>query len=74
VERVVNDPQVKARDMIIELVHPVAGKQRMAGAPLKMSKTPGSVRTPAPLLGQHTNELLREMFGWDDATIEGRLK
>ena len=74
VERVVNDPQVNFRDMIVELDHPVAGKQKMAGAPVKMSLTPGSVRTSAPLLGQHTNELLKEMFGWDDKTIEEKLK
>jgi CoA:oxalate CoA-transferase len=74
VERVVNDPQVRHREMIVEVEHPVAGKQKMAGAPVNMSRTPGSVRTPAPLLGQHTNELLREMFGWDDAAIENKLK
>jgi CoA:oxalate CoA-transferase len=73
VERVVNDPQVSFREMIVEVDHPVAGRQKMAGVPVKMSGTPGSVRTPAPLLGQHTNELLREIFGWDDKTIEEKL-
>jgi len=58
----------------VELLHPIAGKQKMAGVPVKMSKTPGAIRTPAPMLGEHTNELLREMFGWDDKTIEEKLK
>ena len=74
VDRIVNDPQIKAREMILEVEHPVAGNLKMPGVPLKMSKTPGSVRTPAPMLGQHTNELLQEMFGWDEATISEKLK
>ena len=73
VDRIVNDPQIKSREMIVEVEHPVAGKLRMAGPPLKMSKTPGSVRFPAPMLGQHTNELLTEMFGWDAETIAKKL-
>lgn len=67
VDRVLNDPQIKARDMIVELEHPVAGHQRMAGVPVKMSATPGEVNSSAPLLGQHTEEILKEMFGWDAA-------
>ncbi len=74
VDRIVNDPQIKAREMMVEVTHPVAGKLKMAGPPLKMSKTPGSVRFPAPTLGQHTNELLREMFGWDTETIVRKLE
>lgn len=67
VDRVLNDPQIKARDMIVELEHPVAGHQRMAGVPVKMSATPGDVHSSAPLLGQHTEEILKELFGWDAA-------
>ncbi|MBP2638468.1 MAG: yfdE 2 [Firmicutes bacterium] len=63
IERVVNNEQVKARDMIVETDHPVAGKIKMAGIPIKLSETPGSVERPAPLLGQHTEEILSEILG-----------
>jgi CoA:oxalate CoA-transferase len=66
VDKIVNDPQIKARDMIVEVKHPVAGNLKMPGVPVKMSVTPGSVDTPAPLLGQHTAELLKEILGWDE--------
>ena len=67
VDKIVNDPQIKARNMIVELEHPVAGHLKMAGVPVKMSVTPGAVERPAPLLGQHTAELLKEILGWDEA-------
>ncbi|MBV5337200.1 MAG: CoA transferase, partial [Deltaproteobacteria bacterium] len=65
IDKVVNDPQIKAREMMVELEHPIAGHQKMAGVPVKMSATPGQVEFPAPMLGQHTAEILQEMFGWD---------
>jgi len=43
--------------------HPRAGKVRMVGAPVRLSETPGSVRTPAPMLGEHTDLVLRELLG-----------
>ncbi|MBP2667189.1 MAG: yfdE 2 [Firmicutes bacterium] len=67
VETIVNDPQIKARNMIVEVEHPVAGHLKMAGVPIKMSATPGVVERPAPLLGQHTAELLKEILDWDEA-------
>ncbi len=70
IDKIVNDPHIKAREMMIELEHPVAGHQKMAGVPVKMSGTPGKVEFPAPLLGQHTGEILQEMFGWDQAKTE----
>ena len=66
VDKIVNDPQIKAREMIVEIEHPVAGHLKMPGVPVKMSLTPGSVDTPAPMLGQHTAELLKEILGWDE--------
>ncbi len=54
------DPQVTARDMVVELEHPLAGTTRNIGVPIKLSETPGSVRTAAPTLGQHTDAVLAE--------------
>jgi crotonobetainyl-CoA:carnitine CoA-transferase CaiB-like acyl-CoA transferase len=59
IDQVVEHPQVKARGMIVESEHPVAGKVKLVGIPVKLSETPGSVREPAPLLGQHTEEVLQ---------------
>lgn len=66
VDRIVNDPHIKARNMIVEVEHPVAGNLKMPGVPVKLSATPGEVKTPAPLLGQHTVEILQEMLGWSE--------
>lgn len=70
VDKVVNDPQVKARDMIVEIEHPLAGKLHIPGIPIKMSATPGSIDTPAPLLGQHTFEILNELLGLSEAEVK----
>jgi formyl-CoA transferase/CoA:oxalate CoA-transferase len=53
-------PQVAARDMVVELEHPVAGMLKMLGTPLKLSAQPASIRRPPPVLGQHTDEILAE--------------
>ena len=63
IEQVVNDPQVAARQMILELIHPKAGAQAVPNSPLKFSATPVEIQTPAPLLGQHTDEVLGELLG-----------
>ena len=58
VAHMVQDPQIIARNMIVEQEHPTAGKIRVVGVPVKLSETPGGVRTPAPLIGQHTDEVI----------------
>jgi crotonobetainyl-CoA:carnitine CoA-transferase CaiB-like acyl-CoA transferase len=63
------DPQARAREMIVETEHPVAGKVKAIGLPIKFSETPGGVRIAAPLFGQHTAEVLREI-GYNDGEIE----
>jgi crotonobetainyl-CoA:carnitine CoA-transferase CaiB-like acyl-CoA transferase len=63
IAQVVDHPQVAARGALVEMDHPRAGKVRMVGAPVRLSETPGSVRTPAPMLGEHTDEVLRELLG-----------
>jgi len=70
IDKVLEDPQIKARDMIVEIEHPVAGKLKVPGVPIKLSATPGSIRTPAPVLGQHTEEILKELLGYDDEKIQ----
>jgi crotonobetainyl-CoA:carnitine CoA-transferase CaiB-like acyl-CoA transferase len=61
--QVVDHPQVKARGSLMEMNHPRSGPVMMAGPPVRLSRTPGSVRTPAPGLGEHTAEALHELLG-----------
>ena len=55
------DPQALARDMIVETEHPIAGRVKTIGLPVKFSETPGGVHRPAPRLGEHTREVLGEL-------------
>src|SRR5699024_6334501 len=57
-DEIYTDQHVLAREQLIEMEHPSAGKIKMTGIPIKLSDTPGSVKTPPPLLGQHTKEIL----------------
>ena len=68
-DRVVDHPQVVARGALVECDHPVAGKVRVVGAPARLSETPADVRMPAPLLGEHTDAVLRERLALDDREI-----
>ncbi|WP_371379882.1 CaiB/BaiF CoA transferase family protein [Sporomusa aerivorans] len=74
VDKIVNDPHIAARNMIVELDHPVAGKLKMPGVPVKLSATPGEVEQHAPLLGQHTGEILQEILGWDQDKTDSFFK
>lgn len=67
---VFSDPQTRSRDMLVELEHAAAGLLKMTGTPLKFSDTPGSVRTPPPLLGEHTTVVLETVLGLDRARID----
>lgn len=70
IDRVVNDEHIaKAREMFVELDHPIAGKMKVTGAHIKLSDTKPSLRTPAPTLGQHNNEVYRELLGYSDEKI-----
>jgi crotonobetainyl-CoA:carnitine CoA-transferase CaiB-like acyl-CoA transferase len=71
---VCNDPQIAAREMVVEVEHPVAGKYRMAGSPIKMSATPKTYYAPAPLLGQHTRDILSSLGGLNKEQIDEILK
>ena len=63
------DEQTRARDMIETVSHPAIGDLRLTGLPYKFSRTPATVRRPPPLLGEHTEEILREELGLQAAAI-----
>jgi crotonobetainyl-CoA:carnitine CoA-transferase CaiB-like acyl-CoA transferase len=69
-DRVVEHPQAIARNVFAECEHPVAGAVKVVAPYFRMSGTPGGARSAAPLLGQHTDEVLREELGLADAEIE----
>ncbi len=69
VDKVVEDENIRHRRMIVSVDQPGVGEVRMAGSPLMMSRTPGSVRSAAPLLGQNSEEILRGFLGYDDDKV-----
>ena len=68
-DQVFEDPQARHRELVIEMEQPGYGRVRMLGFPFKASGTPADIRRPAPLLGEHTAEVLREL-GLETAEIE----
>jgi crotonobetainyl-CoA:carnitine CoA-transferase CaiB-like acyl-CoA transferase len=69
IAQMASDPQTLAREMVVDLLHPVAGATKALGVPVKLSRTPGSIRRPAPTYGQHTQEVLLAN-GFSAAEIE----
>jgi crotonobetainyl-CoA:carnitine CoA-transferase CaiB-like acyl-CoA transferase len=67
-DEVERDPQVQAREMIVDVPHPAFGAVKQVGLSLKLSDTPGSIRSAAPARGQHTSEILSGI-GWDAERI-----
>jgi crotonobetainyl-CoA:carnitine CoA-transferase CaiB-like acyl-CoA transferase len=68
VDKIVTDPQVLARGMVLETDHPTAGALRLLGCPVRLSATPPQLRLPPPLLGQHTGEVLQSLGQVDFAS------
>ncbi len=69
VDQVFNDPQVLARDMLVEVDHPKCGRIKVTGCPIKLSETPAEVVTAPPMLGQHNEEILKKL-GYSESEIE----
>ncbi len=67
------DPQVRHREMIVEVEHRAAGRIKLPGIPAKFSRTPGRIHSAPPLLGQHTEEILTQLLGYSADAI-GRLR
>jgi alpha-methylacyl-CoA racemase len=61
VDEVVRDPQIRHRHMVVEAEHPTVGKVRQFGIAIKLSETPGAVRSAAPLPGEHTESVLKDL-------------
>ncbi|RSZ56167.1 CoA transferase [Massilia atriviolacea] len=69
VGEVFENEQVKARGVAIEMDHPAAGKVKLVRSPMKLSLTPAQADLPPPMLGQHTEEVLREVLGRSEEEI-----
>lgn len=70
VDQLIEDPHIKAREMVVEIEHPVIGKYKDSGITPKLSLTPGSVDSPPPLLGQHNDEIYRGLLGYSDEKVK----
>lgn len=70
---IVNSPQIKAREMLVDVEHPTLGTLTLPGIPIKLSATPGSVRKAPPRIGEDTDEVYNELLGLDQAEL-GRLR
>ena len=63
-DRVEHDPQLRDREMYLPMEHPALGTHKVQNAPFKMSRTPASNHLPAPLIGQHTREIVEDLLGY----------
>jgi len=69
IEEALADPQTLAREMVPTLTHPTIGAMQTLGVPVKLSDTPGSIRTPPPRLGEHTRRILQDELAVDAQTL-----
>jgi crotonobetainyl-CoA:carnitine CoA-transferase CaiB-like acyl-CoA transferase len=69
IKDVFNHPQAEVRELKIEIEHPTAGLMGFPGFPYKMSQTPAEAHRPPPLLGEHTEEVLKELLGYSTEEV-----
>lgn len=72
-KEMVEDPQIKHNDMILEYEHPKVGTIKTTGFPVKFSETPQKIEKPAPLLNQHAEEILKQYCGYSDMEVQSFL-
>jgi CoA:oxalate CoA-transferase len=63
-KQICDDPHIAHRKMLVEIDQPIVGKMRVCASPLKLSETPGEVYAPAPMLGEHSEQVLLEVLGY----------
>jgi crotonobetainyl-CoA:carnitine CoA-transferase CaiB-like acyl-CoA transferase len=69
-DRILSDPQILSRNMVVEINHPKAGKFKSVGNPVKVSQIPEEKFQPPPLLGQHNEVIYCEMLGYSQADLD----
>jgi crotonobetainyl-CoA:carnitine CoA-transferase CaiB-like acyl-CoA transferase len=69
IDQLVEDPHIRSRGMLVEIDHPVVGKIEYPGNPLKFSKTPIDTFHKAPALGEHNEEILKDILGLSGTDI-----
>jgi CoA:oxalate CoA-transferase len=74
IDKVAADPQIKEREMIIEVEHPRAGKLKVVNTPIKFSRTPARIEKASPELGENTEEILKTWLSLDGEEIQGLRK
>ena len=70
IKEICEDPHIAYRNMLVDIDQPQVGKIKIVGSPIRLSETPGEVYAPAPLLGQHSEEILEKLLGYKKAEIE----
>jgi CoA:oxalate CoA-transferase len=70
VKEICEDPHIAYRKMLVDVDQPRVGKMRIVGSPIRLSETPGEVYAPAPLLGQHSEEVLQTILGYSAEDIQ----
>ena len=70
IDQVLANPQVQARQMVIDVTHPSAGTVKLVASPLKIPTAPPVVRFPPPMLGEHSHQILHDLLGYSNQRIE----